>query len=407
MIWVLLLLLTFLAFFLLGPVWRKERAKLEAYTEENLTLYKERLKELEESDYDSEYKQSMRLELDREFLASEGNAVLAAQASSIDVKRRLIVPVALLLFVALGSLSLYQYWGADDEIAATELLYASNKEGFTPEQQEQLFKMMAKVTANNPKKLEWGFYYGRLNMQIGEYNKAAIVFSDLLKALPTENDVDRIAILNELAEARFFAANQRPSKEIYQLLQRSLSLEPKQSPIQAQAGMMAFSLGDYKSAIKHWRSLWEMLPNDPNAEIFEQGIQRAAQRLEEQGETVDLSFLQRTQIRVLVDISQEARSQVPMNTLVFVSAVAASGPAMPLAAQRLTVADLPIEVSLSDAQAMMPGMNISSFPLLTLRATASLSGEPGVKPGDWTGFITPISNKEEKVMKITIETQAK
>ena len=54
----------------------------------------------------------------------------------------------------------------------------------------------------------------------------------------------------------------------------------------------------------------------------------------------------------------------------------------PLAAQVLTVADLPAVVSLSDANAVGP-FNLSSAEEVTIVATVSLSGSADVQSGDF------------------------
>ena len=413
MIWVLGLFLALLLLFLLGPVWFVSKdtptsaaaTELDEYAAENLRLYQERSAELAASDFDEDYKQSLQLELDREFLASE-QASKVANNQKIDIKRRLMVPAAMLLFVAFGTLSLYQFWGAADEMNAASLLQASARGAQLSQADEQkLLDALGAAAAANPKKIEWGYYYGRVAMETGQYSKAASIFQDLLKALPLENEADRVEILNMLVQAKFFDSNQKPSPELYDLIKQSLRIEPRQTQFQGLAGMMAFELGHYQDAINHWRVLWEALPDDPNVQILEQGIARAAERLKEQGEEADLSFLKRTKLSVQVDISPELKAKYPANTTVFVAAVAVSGPPMPLAAQRLTLGQLPASVVLSDAQAVAPGMNLSAFPEVTLKATLSVSGQPSAQSGDWQGELTPVSNKHEGVLTLVINKQ--
>ena len=56
---------------------------------------------------------------------------------------------------------------------------------------------------------------------------------------------------------------------------------------------------------------------------------------------------------------------------------------MPLAVKRLSLADLPVRLQLSDADAMMPTMKLSSFDQVIVGARVSLSGNPVAQSGDY------------------------
>jgi len=86
----------------------------------------------------------------------------------------------------------------------------------------------------------------------------------------------------------------------------------------------------------------------------------------------------------------------------FVFAKAASGPPMPLAVKRLTVADLPVEVSLSDADAMMPQLKISGFQQIQLTARISRAGN--ATAGEWMGKVPRVANDEAALQTIVIDS---
>jgi cytochrome c-type biogenesis protein CcmH len=104
---------------------------------------------------------------------------------------------------------------------------------------------------------------------------------------------------------------------------------------------------------------------------------------------------------VRVDLASAIREKVQPGDTLFVFAKAASGPPMPLAVKRLTVADLPVEVSLSDADAMMPQLKISAFPQIQLMARISRAGN--ATAGEWVGASQAIASNSGELHQITID----
>jgi len=59
-----------------------------------------------------------------------------------------------------------------------------------------------------------------------------------------------------------------------------------------------------------------------------------------------------------------------------------NGPPMPLAVKRLSVAELPARITLSDDDAMVASMKLSSFNKIIVGARVSKSGNPVAQSGD-------------------------
>ncbi|MEA3639501.1 MAG: c-type cytochrome biogenesis protein CcmI [Lamprobacter sp.] len=97
-------------------------------------------------------------------------------------------------------------------------------------------------------------------------------------------------------------------------------------------------------------------------------------------------------VQVSVALAAELSGRLPPNTPVFIYAKAAAGPPMPLAVQRATLGDLPVQVRLDDSMAMMPTMQLSNFPQIIVGARVSPSGQAMPRPGDLQGETGPINS---------------
>ena len=103
-----------------------------------------------------------------------------------------------------------------------------------------------------------------------------------------------------------------------------------------------------------------------------------------------------------MDLSSELKGKVQPGDSVFIFARAVSGPPAPLAAKRLTVADLPVTVELGDADAMMPQLKLSNFPEVQLVARISRAGQPTA--GEWVGRSGPLASSTTAPQTLTIDS---
>jgi cytochrome c-type biogenesis protein CcmH len=110
-----------------------------------------------------------------------------------------------------------------------------------------------------------------------------------------------------------------------------------------------------------------------------------------------------THIVVKVSLDPRLKGKVLPSDTLFVFAKAADGPPMPLAIARLTAAQLPTSVTLTDAMSMMPNMTLSKFPHIILGARISKSGNAIAQSGDFQTLSAAVSNSGTEPIRLTID----
>jgi cytochrome c-type biogenesis protein CcmH len=109
-------------------------------------------------------------------------------------------------------------------------------------------------------------------------------------------------------------------------------------------------------------------------------------------------------LNVSVSLGDAAMAANLPDSTVFLIARDPAQPSPPIAAVRLRLAELPTEISIGDADAMIPGRVPSAFDRLEIIARVSLAGQPIAASGDWYGdAIIDTSNPGE--VQITINQQ--
>ena len=388
-----LLLLVALSFLLI-PVLRGRRAQREEdRTALNVALYQERVAELQaqqaEGVLDAAQMDSGRAEAARELLA-DTEGVAAPRVSKLGKP----LPLLAAGLVPVLGLGLYLHFGAADKVELTREFAQA------PQSMEEMTRRLERAVAAQPDSAEGLYFLGRTYMAQDRPADAAKMFERAANLAGRQPE-----LLGQWAQAQYFADGKKWSDKIQALTDEALKADPKEVTSLGLLGIAAFEGERYQQAIDYWNRLLAQLPeNDKSREALQGGINRATERLEASGGKVAAAPAAKVAalLKVRVDLASELKGKVQPGDSVFIFARAVSGPPAPLAAKRLTVADLPVTVELGDADAMMPQLKLSNFPEVQLVARISRAGQPTA--GEWVGRSGPLASSTTAPQTLTIDS---
>jgi cytochrome c-type biogenesis protein CcmH len=388
------LLLLIALSFLLIPVLRGRRAQREEdRTALNVALYQERVAELQtqqsEGVLDAAQLDSGRAEAARELLADTEGVEKPRES-------RLGKPLPLLaaFLVPVLGVALYLHYGASDKVELTREFSQP------PVSMEDMTRRLERAAAAQPDSPEGLYFLGRAYMAQDRSADAAKVFERTVALAGRQPE-----LLGQWAQAQYFADNKQWSPKVQALTDEALKLDPKEVTSLGLLGIAAFEGQRYQEAIDYWNRLLAQLPPEDNSRVALQGgIDRAAEKLRESGGSVAPVKAQK-QMQVRVDLAADVKAKALPTDSVFIFARAVKGPPAPLAAKRVTVADLPITVELGDSDAMMPQLKLSNFPEVQLVARISRAGVPTA--GEWIGRSQPLASSTTALQQLTIDSPDK
>ncbi|MEQ4257324.1 c-type cytochrome biogenesis protein CcmI [Pseudomonas syringae] len=377
--------------FLLIPLLRGHRAQREEdRTALNVALYQERLSELqvqqEQGVLSVAQLQAARAEAARELLAdTEG----AEPARTSRLGKPLLVLAALLVPV-LG-LAGYLQLGASDRV---EL---SREFARPPTSLADMTQRLERSVQAQPDSAENLYFLARSYMAQNRPGDAAQMFERSVALAGRQPE-----LLGQWAQALYFASGKHFTPQVQELTDEALQADPKEVTSLGLLGIAAFETQRYQAAVDYWTRLLAALPaDDASRSALEGGIARARENLAKRVANAAPAVKTKS-IKIHVELAAALQGKVRPNDSVFIFARAINGPAAPLAVKRITVADLPADVELSDADAMMPQLNLSNFAQVQLVARVSRAGQPTT--GEWVGRSQPLASDTAAQQALTIDS---
>ncbi|HDS1747204.1 MULTISPECIES: c-type cytochrome biogenesis protein CcmI [Pseudomonas] len=384
-----LLLLAALGFLLIPTLRGRRQQQEEDRTALNVALYQERVAELAAQQaagvLDDAQLANGRDEAARELLADTEGAEAPRQGHLGKV-----LPLLAAVLVPVVALGLYLHFGAADKVELTQEFAAA------PKSMEEMTTRLERAVQAQPDSAEGLYFLGRAYMAEQRPADAAKAYERAVALAGRQPE-----LLGQWAQALYFAANKQWSAQVQALTDEALKADPNEVTSLGLRGIAAFEGERYQEAIDYWNRLLAQLPEgDASRAALQGGIDRAAERLG--GNTGKPETPVAARLKVRVELAPALKDKVKPDDTVFIFARATSGPPMPLAAKRVTVAQLPLEVELSDADAMMPQMKLSDFAEVQLVARVSRAGQP--THGEWIGQGAPLPSKTQATQLLTIDS---
>ncbi len=288
----------------------------------------------------------------------------------------LIPVISIFMYLELGE---YRVIKNPQLAEATETAVASNNPDHENMSIETMLERLKQRLQDNPDDAEGWFIMGRTLMAMQQVDSAVTAFQRTYDLVGEEPGV-----MFTLADALALQNNGSMAGEPEKLVQRALELSPRNTTGLWLAGLAAEQRNDYKLAHAYWSQMLPLLVDDAESTAE---INRILARLEERDPSIEpvaskSAAPAAASISVSVDLAESLKARTAPDDAVFIYAKAMQGPPMPLAVKKLTVKDLPVEVSLSDSDAMMPTMKLSSFNQVIVGARVSKSGNPVAQSGD-------------------------
>jgi cytochrome c-type biogenesis protein CcmH len=449
--WILTILMLLAAIGLLVyPVLRARQTSTIAYKESNLNINDAKIKELDldlkEGRIDQLLYKAAREELDRELLIDvpAENTETAALHYTGTAKRHPALALMITIFVPALVLLIYLQLGM--HAASDEAFIASQKRqpaasGSAKQapsmSMEQLTKQLAdRIEKNGGTAQDWTML-ARAHKYLGQYPLAEKSF-----VVALQHDENNAQLMLELAEVMAMNNNRQFNAASRELVLKAYALEPNNANVLWFTGVAEYQSGNYQLAIDRLTALLSMGLGEENvkksalamitdsrlkliaageempeleallgvttiadAGTPESGMSKAALPASDAPvKSATATSGSATSLSVTVNVSDEIRKKFNENDAIFVYAKAKQGPRMPLAAQRMTLAELPAKVLLDDSMAMVAGMNLSAFEQLVVSARVTKSGSAIAQSGDYIGSVDFENKKIPASINIVIDT---
>jgi cytochrome c-type biogenesis protein CcmH len=380
-------LLILASFFLIYPFVRKGQTDQGEVQAANLQIFRD-----QQSQLDNQLNQKQINQIQYDQLLTESKKLLLIntegsepqQSIQADKTQAIWLLPSLIILLPLFCLGVYHAVGASADQRILGLIQQSSEltdSAQALELQNQLYTAVEKRAEQRPENIYYWILLAKRAIQNNDLSSAAYNYSQAVKLSPDDG-----YLLAQYAEVLFMLANSQFTQEVLLALDKSFAIDSSNPTVLGLKGIQAFELQQWQLAITYWREAQKQMDQTSvTAKALVAGIARAQKRLGIQPSETAASPL--VEVRVSIDQS------IPFepDQSVFVALVATSGAPMPLAAKKLRAGDLPLTISLSNADAVVAGYNLSSVNDVKAVARLSQSGSATPQVGDWEDAISPIN----------------
>ena len=413
LMWASFALLTLIALlFIIVPFLKKERVVTITHNAnaQLISIYEQRLVELQ-ADLDNQRIDSQNhseaiIELKRRLL----NELSPEKSLNSRGDNRIFALTGAAFLIALAGI-FYAMTGSQQQIAAWhdamdnladygQRAVMQKGEPLTKnELQAFALALRTKLSQSGDDEVAW-MLLGRVALMLNEFDMAKQSFDKTLKINP-----DNMQALVSYSQVLLLEGSEENMTRAAGMLSKVLQAQPNNLDAISLLALIAFERKDWLQAKAAFEVLLaSMDESDTRYAMINQRISEIDLQIAQQNVATSGDQQAAQSIQVTVDIDSQLADKQPNNGILFVFAKAAKGSPMPLAVVKLTDYSFPITVELSDANAMMAGLNLSSASEIII--SARISNDDSVMPstGELEGHSQVLASKEVRQVQLNIDT---
>jgi cytochrome c-type biogenesis protein CcmH len=279
------------------------------------------------------------------------------------------------LALGLAALALYELVGTPAAIDAPAV-------AATPRSMDEAVAQLKAELERHPERADGWQLLARSYEMLDRRPEARDAYARALKLTPDDPD-----LLVQAAQARLFAdPGKRIDAEAVAMLRHALELQPQQQRARWFLGVWQRQEGHPAEAAKTWEPLLAQVDaataNTLRVQVDAARKDAGLPPLPAAQAPVAVASANALTVKVSLDPDFASRVRLRGDASVFVIARIPDGPPMPVAAEKHSLQDLPLTITLDDADSPMPTQKLSALKEVEVFARLSNSGEAMRQDGD-------------------------
>ncbi len=401
--WLGVALLSIIAIVIIGLPWilRDKNGNQDSLT--NVQIIKQRIQELE---YEAE--KGLISDADQKTAIDELKLALLDETQSASVasqsSHRGLTSLFAILAIGLGigvygfsnEIASIVHWktATDNTQSLAQRIVLEGDPSVTAQDIEDFALAMRTRLLDKPDDAVGWLLLGRLHASANRLETAIEAFEKALQL-----DPNHLGTLSSYSQALLMTGEESSVRKAQRLLLRSVEIDPTDVNSMGMLAVTASQLGETEQAVSYWQQVRSMLPDsDPMLAEIDKRI-----------ETLKSGQTGETSVVITVSLAPELQAKLPENAFLFVFAQDPTGQVkMPAAVVKSRLAELPVTVMLSDANAMLPSYKLSQLKEAKLVARISLDENVAQAPGELQGdTVIAVEVGNQLVQDIMIDKELK
>ncbi|MFT6907228.1 MAG: cytochrome c-type biogenesis protein CcmH [Oleiphilaceae bacterium] len=431
--WVVCGLLTFLAcLFVFIPVYRMikrddKKGDQSSHSsvsreQENVSIFKERLAELELEKSDNRISDVLFTQRKQELeiaLLNDVSVEKVAQIppqSSVSSAFTVGTFVFSFLFIVIFSFWMYQENGSKSLV---DEYYAMNFDAQELDKAQELARQgdmsgllnqLHEKLKSAPDNIEGWQLLARSAMNAQNYSLASEAYLQIISIFEKQGE-NAAPIYGLLAQAKYYESEGKFNSDVDATIQKALSLDENELNSLGLLAIDAFASQRLLEAKNLWLKILSVYPQHPAKASIEAGVQRVNAQLgiEESLPASESALVISASVAVSVSIDDSLKAKLEPSDTVFILAKQVTGsvsnPNIPLAVSRHRVDEFPLTVTLDDSMSMAPIAKLSMAETVMVVARISKSGNPIAQEGDFEAISSDIDPRKQKIIDLIIQTE--